>query len=128
METKKAAETIMSMCADYLGGGLEESVFKSNIALFSGRLNLEKVKYSEMIKAGNDEQISRMELYENYKYGYEDVDIFTASRKITDHIPRLLKLSVLIHNTHNIPQIKKLAADISNYCHMIIFKCNKLMS
>ena len=125
---EKAAETIISMCTDYLMDGLEDEVFKKNIILFSRVLNEnkdEQNKYSDLINAGNSAQIQQMEKYENIKSGYENIDLFLASRKIINKCPALLKISVLDYNENNLKRMIRECADISNYAHMMILKCNK---
>lgn len=82
-------------------------------------------KYDEMFKAGNNAQLEQMKKHESSKSGYEDADIFYAARKITDYIPILLKLSLLTSKGRNIERLRKEAANISNYAHMIILKCDK---
>ncbi len=40
-ELKAAAKTIMSMCTDYLMGGLSEDMFRRNLKLYADNANQE---------------------------------------------------------------------------------------
>ena len=93
------------------------------------------MKYDELLKIGNKEQLKQMVKY-NHKTGYENIDIKFAYKMIKKNMralwkeiylkPFLFMISgMLVRNYTWHREIIKKAADIANYSHMLICKCNK---
>jgi len=82
--------------------------------------------YKELQEAGNRAGLEKLQANE-HKDGFDDIDIEYASERILDEWIELRG----ILQTKGIPPITRLnlirheAADIRNFCDMIILKCDK---
>ena len=76
-----------------------------------------------MIAAGNKAQIEKLK--ENkHKKGFDDIDIMYAFGRLAEEF---LELEREIVFTENIDEIRKEAADVANFAHMIILRCDQIL-
>lgn len=92
---------------------------------------MQKRNYKELFQAGNKAQLEQMEKHE-YKRGWKNFLLhssFQGIRKSAIHIESALYKSfthqeIIIEPT-DLKMIRKKAANIANFAHMIILKCDK---
>lgn len=89
-------------------------------------------KYKQLFNEGNKEQLEKLKQNE-HKSGWDDIDIKYAFERLSHERDELL-LKIKNYNIGTIHQtkiglneIKEEAADIANFAHMIIYKCNRLI-
>ena len=90
-------------------------------------------QYDPMFEAGIEAQLEKM-IKNNHKKGWDDIDIRYAHSKIIDN---QLKLPELLYNRHfenpvsnseiDCESVRKIAANIANFAHMIILKCDNII-
>ena len=93
--------------------------------------------YEKLISAGNKAQLEKLKLPENqHKRGFDDIDIHYAVKRITEEINELVKETFKIQektgylitipiDEMDIEAVRKEAADVANFAHMIILKCDQ---
>jgi NTP pyrophosphatase (non-canonical NTP hydrolase) len=81
--------------------------------------------YNELFEAGNKAQLEKMEL-NNHKTGYDNIYINYGYDKIEEELNELY--NAIHYGKKDYQAIREEAADIANYAHMIIYKCDKEIS
>jgi len=79
-----------------------------------------KRDYDGLIRAGVQAQIEKLNMNE-HKRGFDDVDPWYAYTRIRDE---LHELEYEVHEK-DFYKMRKEAADIANFAHMIIYRCNQ---
>lgn len=82
------------------------------------------MNYDKMFQAGTAAQLEQM-IKNEHKVGWDNFPLVDASDAIDHH---LKNMCVEIWNDNDLREIKRMAANIANYVHMIILKCNKGLS
>ena len=85
-----------------------------------------KRDYDGLLKSGNKAQLEKLKENEN-KCGFDKVDIFYATQRIADE---QFELAVEVNNQmknekERLKSIRSEAADVANFAHMIIYRCDK---
>jgi len=82
--------------------------------------------YSNLLDAGVAAQLEKLKENE-HKKGFEDVDIYYVYRRIHDEYRELGEEIFYDKFQNNIDynKVRREAADIANFAHMIIVKCNQ---
>ena len=90
-------------------------------------------QYDPMFEAGIKAQLEEM-IKNNHKTGWDDIDITYAHSKIIDN---RIELPKLLYNRHfgnpvsdseiDCESVRKIAANIANFAHMIILKCDNII-
>lgn len=76
--------------------------------------------YEELLKAGNKAQLEKLK--ENkHKKGFDEISIPYAYGRMKEEMSELFKA----RGTEN---IRLEAADVANFAHMIILKCDKMLA
>ena len=86
-----------------------------------------KRNYEELFQAGNKAQLEKLQ-QNGHKKGFDDIDIEYASERIEQEWNELSAEVMLIDTFDDEPDyeaIRHEAADIANFAHMIILKCDK---
>ena len=87
-----------------------------------------KRNYKELLKAGNKAQLEKLQ-QNGHKKGFDDIDIDYAYIRLEVEMDELLKELLLFPSSKDrkkvYEKIRHEAADIANYAHMIILKCDK---
>lgn len=78
--------------------------------------------YEKLLESGNKAQLEKLLLNE-HKKGFEDIDLDYAMNRIYQEIEELHEAHLF--NDKDFSAIKKEAADIANFAHMIIYKCDQ---
>ena len=79
--------------------------------------------YKKLIAAGNKAQIEKLKENE-HKKGFDDIDIMETLSLLYGEFKELEYECVY---SENIDAIRLEAADIANFAHMIILKCDELL-
>jgi hypothetical protein len=79
--------------------------------------------YDELISAGNKAQLEKLKIHKDKPGNFEDIDLKWANKRIGDE---LWELSNEVHaEKTDYCKIRHEAADIANFAHMIILRCDK---
>ena len=95
------------------------SDIKKDIEMKKRRENMD---YYNLLNDGNIAQLEKLRANE-HKKGFEDIDIMYAFRRLIDEVEELD--NEIDSNNNDFSKIRKEAADIANFCHMIILKCDE---
>ncbi len=80
--------------------------------------------YDKLLKSGNNAQLEKLKENE-HKKGFDDIDIDYSFRRLHDELRELF--SELAEDVIDYTKVRKEAADIANFAHMIIFKCDQVL-
>jgi phosphotransacetylase len=81
-----------------------------------------KRDYEKLLESGNKAQLEKLLLNE-HKRGFENIDLNYASDRIEEELDELW-VEIQMKNK-DFSAIRKEAADIANFAHMIIYKCDQ---
>ncbi len=81
-----------------------------------------KRDYDKLLESGNKAQLEKLLLNE-HKRGFENINLDYAINRIYQEIEELHEAHLF--NDVDFSSIRKEAADIANFAHMIIFKCDQ---
>jgi cell division protein ZapA (FtsZ GTPase activity inhibitor) len=98
-----------------------ESYYKDIDKMVEMRKKQDQRDYIGLINAGVTAQIEKLKDNE-HKKGFEDVDIMYAFGRIMQEVKELEHEIVF---TENISAIRSKAADIANFCHMLIYRSDQ---
>ncbi len=87
--------------------------------------------YDELLKSGNNAQLEKLKENE-HKRGFEDIGLYYAFKRLDEEYEELKcelydfsSFGRIHKNTFDFSAIRKEAADIANFAHMIILKCDQ---
>lgn len=90
--------------------------------------------YDKLLEAGNKAQLEKLE-ENNHKRGFDEIDLDYAYGRIEDELLELKKELYdlyygefpckILKDQYNCVDVRKEAADIANFAHMIILKCDQ---
>jgi hypothetical protein len=91
--------------------------------------------YTKLLEAGNKAQLEKLK-QNGHKKGFNDINLEYATRRIEDEYQELSEeIWIITHDEQCInywhkdnkdyKKIRMEAADIANFAHMIILKCDK---
>ncbi len=93
-----------------------------------------KRDYDSLIKAGNKAQLEKLKENE-HKKGFDNIDLEYAFDRIEEELLELREeLYDVYHgdfacrifkDQYDCVKVRKEAADIANFCHFIIYKCDQ---
>ncbi len=75
--------------------------------------------YDKLLKAGNAAQLEKLKENE-HKQGWDDMNIDYAVDRIVEEVEELIR-------ERDVQCIRREAADIANFCHMIILRCDRII-
>ncbi len=81
--------------------------------------------YDSLLKAGNEAQIEKLKFNE-HKKGFENINLEYAVDRLYQEVEELH--DCFVFDDTNFFDIRHEAADIANFAHMIIYKCNQELS
>lgn len=92
---------------------------------------METRNYKELFESGNKAQLEKLEENE-HKRGYDNIGLGYARERIKRKCEELfIELGFIpLTNPHFKPAIERVrekAANVANFTHMIIFKCDKIL-
>jgi hypothetical protein len=76
--------------------------------------------YEALLKAGNAAQMEKLEENE-HKEGFEKLSVSILSGLLYEEVNEF-------QNATSVQEIRREAADIANYAHMIIYTCDKIIA
>ena len=93
--------------------------------------------YKKLIAAGNKAQIEKLKENE-HKKGFDDIDIMYAFGRADEELQELCEELYDVHTMYGVRSLypkedidycnaRHEAADIANFAHMIILKCDELL-
>lgn len=84
--------------------------------------------YKALFEAGNKAQLEKL-LENGHKRGFDNIDLDYAASRIEDELKELDDVLICFRQTNLEKAIKarKEFADISNFGHMGIFECDKII-
>ena len=80
--------------------------------------------YDKLFEAGTQAQREKL-LANNHKDGFDSISIGYAIGRLEEEFDELEK--AYSTKGHTIEEVRHEAADVANFAHMIILKCDKLM-
>lgn len=80
--------------------------------------------YEKLIESGNKAQLEKL-LQNEHKPGFEDIDIVYAYKRIKQEESELFWEIFNGKENVDFSKIRHEAADIANFAHMIIYKCDQ---
>lgn len=86
-----------------------------------------KRDYDELLQAGNKAQLEKL-IENEHKDGFDDIDIeYALDRLLDEYIELRKEIKSLNDSTSKIwhRRIRHEAADVANFAHMIILRCDK---
>ena len=96
---------------------------------------MEESKYNELFEHGNKAQLEQMVKNEHYKSGWDDFGLgagFKGIRKnaikIEDQLYTLFTRQGRKKDSIDFESVRKRAANIANFAHMMILDCDKELS
>jgi hypothetical protein len=89
-------------------------------------------EYHDLLRAGNAAQVEKLKR-NAYKSGYEDIAFDYAWKRLKEEMHELNIALCLISLTdleyeNTLKNIRHEAADVANFAHMLIYKCDKLIT
>ena len=82
--------------------------------------------YEKLLKAGNKAQLEKLKEKENIKGGWDDIDLEYAAGRIEGELEELY-MALDCEDEYFLEEIRREAADIANFAHMIILRCDKFI-
>ena len=84
--------------------------------------------YEELFKAGNAAQLEKLKEKEGAKGGWEDMDLMYIAMRIEDELEELfIEINCLDEDDFDVSDVRREFADIANFAHMGILKCDKIL-
>jgi hypothetical protein len=85
--------------------------------------------YKELLSAGTTAQLEKL-MQNEHKEGFDNIDIEYAYRRIEEELKELdfELFKDAIEGRFDLTAVRLEAADIANFAHMIILKCDKELS
>lgn len=83
---------------------------------------MQKRNYKELFQAGNKAQLEKLQRNE-HKKGWNDLRVGYLTNRIDDELEELFKETISMPRDYR--KIRHEAADIANFAHMIILRCDK---
>lgn len=84
-------------------------------------------EYDELLNSGNAAQVEKLKM-NKHKRGFENIDIGYAEKRLNEECRELyLEIYGRIDGEFKTEKVRHEAADIANFAHMIIFKCDQLL-
>lgn len=84
--------------------------------------------YDSLIDAGNKAQIEKLE-ENSHKKGFENINLSYAFHRLQEEMDELSnEIYDNLESGGRIEEIRREAADIANFAHMIIYKCDQELS
>ena len=79
--------------------------------------------YKELLEQGNKEQLNKLLQNDSDKEGWDNINTDFAIERIEDELEELKAA----HMKTDIMRMIEEAADIANFAHMLIWKCNRIV-
>ena len=82
--------------------------------------------YEDLLSAGNKAQLEKLE-ENSHKRGFDNIDLNYAHTRIKEEMSELdIEINGLPHDQRiDFKKVRREAADVANFAHMIIFKCDQ---
>ena len=78
-----------------------------------------------LLEAGNKAQLEKLER-DSHKPPFEDVELWEAWDRLKEEVEELsIEMSKHLCGFDNLEEIRKESADISNFCHIIIYNIDR---
>lgn len=84
------------------------------------------INYKELLTHGNEAQLEKLKENKS-KCGFDNVKIYYAAQRIYQEYNELITEvnNQMLSEKDRLNRIRREAADVANYAHMIILKCDK---
>ena len=86
--------------------------------------NMEKRDYKKLLDAGNAAQLEKLQ-QNGHKKGFGNIDLNYAMKRIDNESHELFCEIAMMDKDYK--AIRHEAADIANFAHMIILKCDQIL-
>jgi phosphoribosyl-ATP pyrophosphohydrolase len=78
--------------------------------------------YRALLEAGNKAQLEKLKENE-HKEGWDNINMKYAINRLNEEVDEL----IIAKHRGYVPEIRREAADIANFAHMVVLACDRMM-